>query len=344
MKTISPAAGRDAGARGGPAVGQVRSERPGGRYRRRQAVPVDGGDGFRLARNLASMAWLDDVDVQVTHNSVRVKARWRKPVALIDIPEDRTKIYVDDEPRRAGLHADAAPADCRDQGRGPEGRAPRPGRCSISRTSPPGVALAVLLNRMDAQVMPKNPLLDHIASIDVRNFKGRKNRAASRTSCFAPRTTRRSSGAQDRGVDQVAGGHGRAEARQTLRLLPGLRLAQRRREVHQPARSAGQDSAADRQVPELKAGQRRREILIAVGDPELLAEGLEPSQGLLAQFALEIRIAVTAEDPTRREPMLVDRAAVPSWYGHRPVAIGLELRTPSLAARYASSGGVTKSR
>ena len=42
-----------------------------------------------MARNLASMAWLDDVDVQVTHNSVRVKARWRKPVALIDIPEDR---------------------------------------------------------------------------------------------------------------------------------------------------------------------------------------------------------------------------------------------------------------
>jgi hypothetical protein len=37
------------------------------------------------------------------------------------------------------------------------------------------VALALLLHRMDAEVTPKNPLLEHIANIDMRNFNGRKN-------------------------------------------------------------------------------------------------------------------------------------------------------------------------
>jgi hypothetical protein len=58
----------------------------------------------------------------------------------------------------------------------------------------------------------------------------------------------------------------------------------------------------------IEAGQGGGEILIAVGDLERLTEGLESSQGFLAQFALEIRITVAAEDPARGEAMLVDRA------------------------------------
>ena len=40
---------------------------------------------------------------------------------------------------------------------------------------PIAIALVVLLHRMDAQVMPRNPLVEHIAHVDVRNFNGRKN-------------------------------------------------------------------------------------------------------------------------------------------------------------------------
>jgi hypothetical protein len=127
-----------------------------------------------LARNLAPMAWLDNVDVQVTHDRVCVKARWRKPVAVIDVPEDRMKRYVD---------ADLVVLDYMPMPHLPiveiKGvelkKVPLPGQVFDQPDLAAGVALVVLLNRMDAEVMPKNPLLDHIASIDVRNFKGRKN-------------------------------------------------------------------------------------------------------------------------------------------------------------------------
>jgi hypothetical protein len=149
---------------------------------RERVADVAGGKKFplteetasMLARNLASMAWLADVDVQVTHNSVRVKARWRKPVAVIDIPEDRSKIYVD---------ADLVVLDYMPMPHLPIVEikgvglkvVPLPGQVFDQQDVAAGVALVVLLHRMDEEVMPKNPLLDHIASIDVRNFKGRKN-------------------------------------------------------------------------------------------------------------------------------------------------------------------------
>jgi len=147
-----------------------------------RVADVAGGRQFALteetasvvARNLASMAWLDDVDVQVTHNAVRVKARWRKPVAVIDVPEDRMKRYVD---------ADLVVLDYLPMPHLPiveiKGlelrRVPLPGQVFDEQDLAAGVALVILLQRMDAGVTPKDRLLDQIASIDVRNFKGRKN-------------------------------------------------------------------------------------------------------------------------------------------------------------------------
>jgi hypothetical protein len=137
-------------------------------------LPLTEETASRVARNLASLVWLDDVDVQVTHNSVRVKARWRKPVALIDVPEDHSKIYVDEnlvvldympmphlpivEIRGVGLK-----------------RVPLPGQVFDQQDLAAGVALVVLLNRMDAERTPEKPLIEHVASIDVRNYNGRKN-------------------------------------------------------------------------------------------------------------------------------------------------------------------------
>jgi hypothetical protein len=147
-----------------------------------RVADVAGGRRFPLtedtaslvAHNLSSMAWLDDVDVKVTHNSVWVKARWRKPVALVDIPEDREKIYADED--LVVLDYMPMPHLAIPEIKGVDlKRRPSPGQVFNQPDLAAGVALAVLLNRMDAEVMLKNPLLDHIASIDVRNFKGRKN-------------------------------------------------------------------------------------------------------------------------------------------------------------------------
>jgi len=52
---------------------------------------------------------------------------------------------------------------------------PLPGQVFDQQDVAAGVALALLLHRMDAEVTPQNPLLEHIASIDVHNFNGHKN-------------------------------------------------------------------------------------------------------------------------------------------------------------------------
>ncbi len=150
---------------------------------RERVAQVAGGTRFPLteetaavlARNLKPMAWLDNVDVQVTYNAVRVKACWRKPVAVIDVPEDRSKIYVDAE--LAVLDYMPMPhlpiVELKDVDLN---WVPLPGQVFDQQDVAAGVALAVLLHRMDVQVTPKNPLLEHIAHIDVRNCNGRKDR------------------------------------------------------------------------------------------------------------------------------------------------------------------------
>jgi hypothetical protein len=126
-----------------------------------------------IARNLAPLAWLDDVDVRVTHDAVRVKARWRKPIAMIE--KGGAKFYVD---------ADLVVLDYMPMPHLPivrikevaMAKAPVPGETFDQEDLAAGVALILLLGRMDAQVTPKNPLLDHIAGIDVTNFNGRRSK------------------------------------------------------------------------------------------------------------------------------------------------------------------------
>lgn len=146
-----------------------------------RVVAVAGGNRFPivedtaavLARNLAPMAWLDDVKIQVTHDAVRVKARWRKPIALLK--RGPSKFYVD---------ADLVVLDHMPMAHLPivevKGVAmaltPSPGQVFDRDDLAAAVALIVLLHRMDAEVAPENPLLEQIASVDVDNYRGRKRR------------------------------------------------------------------------------------------------------------------------------------------------------------------------
>ena len=54
--------------------------------------------------------------------------------------------------------------------------------------------------------------------------------------------------------------------------------------------------------------QSRGKVLVAVRQAGLFTDRLEFSQRRLAQFALEVRVACAAEDPTAREAVLVNRA------------------------------------
>ena len=148
-----------------------------------RVVAAAGGNRFPLqedtaevvARNLASVSWLDDIEVQVTHDAVQIEARWRKPIALLE--RGPSKFYVD---------ADLVILDYM-----PMAHLPIVEVKGVSLGLPPAlgsvfdrddlvaaVKLVVLLSRMDAEIAPRNPLLEQIASIDVSNYKGRKNHGA----------------------------------------------------------------------------------------------------------------------------------------------------------------------
>ena len=133
--------------------------------------PIKDETAEVVTRNLAPMAWLADVSVQVTHDAVRVKARWRKPVALIQ--KGTTKYYVDSDL----IVLDHMPmpqlpiVEVKGMAAGP---VPTPGERFDRDDLAAAVALICLLNRADAEFAPKTPLLEQIESIDVTNFKGRK--------------------------------------------------------------------------------------------------------------------------------------------------------------------------
>jgi hypothetical protein len=149
---------------------------------RNRVAAVAGGTRFPLteetaafvAGNLARMPWLADVKVRVTHDSVLVAARWRKPVVVIDIRETNSKIYVDQDlvvmdhlpmPHLPIVEAKGVSLRI----------VPLPGQTFDEGDLKAAVDLAVLLNHMDAEFTPKTPLLEQIASIDVSNYRGRKN-------------------------------------------------------------------------------------------------------------------------------------------------------------------------
>lgn len=128
-----------------------------------------------VARNLARMSWLDDIEVSVTHDQVRVRARWRKPVAVIE--RGPSRFYVD---------ADLVVLDHMPMAHLPIvevegvslGLPPSPGAVFDRDDLAAAVKLIILLNRMDAEITPESPLLDQIANIDVANYKGRRNHRA----------------------------------------------------------------------------------------------------------------------------------------------------------------------
>lgn len=128
-----------------------------------------------VEENLAqTTAWLDEIKVQSTHDSIQITGRWRRPLALVR--SSLNKFYVDSDmvvldfvplPNLYIVRVEGLPL--------------------IIKTPPPGTvwqhddlaaAVAVLerLDQRDKDIKaPQKPLLREIDSIDVSNFEGREN-------------------------------------------------------------------------------------------------------------------------------------------------------------------------
>ena len=110
--------------------------------------------------------------MQLTHDRLLIKARWRKPLALVK--SGIQSFYVDDElvvldfvpmpnlpiVRISGLSTTDIP---------PPGKAWQKDDLSAA------VAILARLDRMDKLVTPDSPLLYEISHLDVTNFNGRQN-------------------------------------------------------------------------------------------------------------------------------------------------------------------------
>jgi len=127
-----------------------------------------------VAENLASVAWLDEVKVQTTHDRLLIEARWRKPLALVKF--GRHKFYVD--ARLVVLDFVSMPnlPLVRIKGLSAATKVPPPGEVWQCDDLAAGVTILTKLNQMDKSVAPDKPLLYEIDSIDVSNFNGRRSR------------------------------------------------------------------------------------------------------------------------------------------------------------------------
>ncbi|MFZ0033688.1 MAG: hypothetical protein WAK60_01695 [Sedimentisphaerales bacterium] len=124
-----------------------------------------------VAENLASVAWLDDMKIQTTHEQVLIEARWRKPLAMVK--SGSQSFYVDDE--LVVLDFVPIPNLPIVKIEGLSARVPPPGEIWQSDDLDAAVTILTKLDQMDKSVTPDKPLLYEIDRIDVSNFNGREN-------------------------------------------------------------------------------------------------------------------------------------------------------------------------
>lgn len=139
-------------------------------------LKLDEDAAMMVRQNIETqMSWLENVRVQITHESICVECGWRKPAAVIAAGED--KFYIDakmavmdfvDMPELTiveikGLH------DVKQM--------PPAGATWQREDAAAALAIILLLEKMDTTVTPEKPLLKEIASVDVGNFNGRQSRS-----------------------------------------------------------------------------------------------------------------------------------------------------------------------
>jgi len=140
------------------------------------------GEDLRLDENAARavqqniealVAWLDEVNVQTTHDSICIEGRWRRPLGLVK--RGLQSFYVDHEL----VVLDFVPIPnlpiVKIKGLSIVTKVPLPGQVWQKDDLAAAVTILARLEQMDRAVTPEKPLLYEIDSIDVSNFNGRQN-------------------------------------------------------------------------------------------------------------------------------------------------------------------------
>ena len=140
-----------------------------------------GGSEFALdetvaeavAENLELVAWLYDIKVQTTSSSVEVRAKYRRPVGLIR--RSGQAFYIDHD----AVILQYLPIEDLTivEIKGFSARTiPPAGDTMAGDDIAAAIDLLAVLETMDQISTPQAPLLGEIASIDVSNLNGRRNR------------------------------------------------------------------------------------------------------------------------------------------------------------------------
>jgi len=136
-------------------------------------LQLDETAAHSIQQNITrEVAWLDEVKVQTAYDGFVVRARWRKPLALVK--SGLNKCYVDSELVVIDFIEIANLPIVEVKGLS-EKRLPLPGEIWQIDDLAAAVTILVKLNHMDNSITPAKPLLYEIDSIDVSNFNGRLN-------------------------------------------------------------------------------------------------------------------------------------------------------------------------
>jgi hypothetical protein len=137
-------------------------------------LKLDENAAIAVQQNIAaSVAWLDDVRVQTTHEGLRIAGRWRKPVALLKFGP--RKFYVDARLVALDFVPISNLAIVEVKGLSQITGMPQVGEVWQRDDLAAAVDILVRLGQMDELVTPDKPLLCEIDSIDVSNFNGKKS-------------------------------------------------------------------------------------------------------------------------------------------------------------------------
>jgi hypothetical protein len=146
-------------------------------------LAITKGDGqLSLDENTAQLvqrridskaAWIYDVQVQTTHESILIEAKWRKPIAMFK--RGMEKFYLDTEQVVLDFVPMPGLSIVEVKGLSLIMKAPPLGQVWRRDDLTAAVTILDRLDRMDKAFTPDKPLLVEIASIDVSNFGGREN-------------------------------------------------------------------------------------------------------------------------------------------------------------------------
>lgn len=129
------------------------------------------------------VAWLDDVQVQVTHDGLHIGGRWRKPIALVKLGLQR--YYVDADMVVLDFVQISNLPIVNVKGLALPTKLPLRGEVWQRDDLAAAVAVLKLLDRRDKNDRSQKPLLYEIESIDVSNFNGRQDSRSSHIILYA---------------------------------------------------------------------------------------------------------------------------------------------------------------